>query len=194
MEKSILTIALLSFLIIGMSFGRRTIIYAILHTKQMATDTALEKIKLEKTTFNDMNILFISDTAATTPDIKSIFGKGYGEIMELVQQNKLQPIKFMAWYSSAQPPWPIDIAVEVNKMPEKMNGHIHSKIQAGGQVLIAHIWGPYDQVGQGYRAIEKWLKENDRKAKSPPFEVYVNDPATVKSPAEIQTDVYQPLE
>jgi effector-binding domain-containing protein len=38
------------------------------------------------------------------------------------------------------------------------------------------------------------MNENNRKAKSAPFEVYINDPAMVKDPSEIQTDVYQPLE
>ncbi|MGZ8518270.1 MAG: GyrI-like domain-containing protein, partial [Chitinophagaceae bacterium] len=64
----------------------------------------------------------------------------------------------------------------------------------GGDVLIAHTWGPYDQVGQAYLKIENWLKENNRKPKGNPFEVYLNDPAAVKSPSEIRTDVYQPLE
>ena len=75
-----------------------------------------------------------------------------------------------------------------------MFGRLHAKILAGGEVLIAHMWGPYDKVGEAYLAIEKWLKENNRKAKSPPFEVYINDPALVKDPSEIQTDVYQPIE
>jgi effector-binding domain-containing protein len=30
--------------------------------------------------------------------------------------------------------------------------------------------------------IENWLKENKRKAKGNPFEVYLNDPSAVKSP------------
>ena len=60
--------------------------------------------------------------------------------------------------------------------------------------MIAHILGPYDQVGQAYTAIGKWMNENHREAKSAPFEVYINDPASVKDPSEIETDVYQPLQ
>lgn len=163
-------------------------------TKQMNTDSNTIKIKIEKTRFIEMNILFISDTAFSTPAIKNILGKGYGEIMQVVQQKQLQPLKFIAWYYSTQAPWKMDIAVEVNKIPENISGRTTSRIQPGGEVLIAHIWGPYDQVGQAYTAVENWLKENKRKAKGAPFEVYINDPATVNNPSEIQTDIYQPLE
>ena len=83
--------------------------------------------------------VFITDTALTTPDIKEVLGKGYGEIMQLVQQKQLQPLKFMATYYTMQPPWTMDIAVAVNKLPEKMSGRVHAKILTGGEVLIAHM-------------------------------------------------------
>jgi len=194
MKKEISELALLGLFIISISSGQRPNTFSLMATKHLANDTVPVKITLDKTEFNDMKILFITDTAATTDGIKDVLGKGYGEIMQCVQQNKLQPLKFMAWYGSVQPPWTIDIAVEVNKMPEVIAGRIHSKIQPGGEVLIAQIWGPYIQVGQAYNAIGKWMNENNRKAKSAPFEVYINDPATVKDPSEVQTDVYQPLE
>jgi effector-binding domain-containing protein len=88
----------------------------------------------------------------------------------------------------------MDVAVETNQVPTELSGRIQSRTQKGGQVLIAHMWGPYDQVGQAYTQIENWLKENKRQAKEPSFEVYVNDPSAVKDPSEIQTDVYQPIE
>lgn len=151
------------------------------------------KVKLEKASFSDMNILYIADTASTTEVIKDVLGKGYGELMQFISANKLQPRKFLAWYYAIQPPWPIDVAVETNRIPTQFNGRVKSRMLPGGEVIIAHMWGPYDQVGQAYEQIQKWLKENSRKAKGSPFEVYINDPNMVKNPAEIQTDVYQPL-
>ena len=152
------------------------------------------KVQLEKTSFKDMSVLYINDTAAATETIKDVLGKGYGELMQFIQQNKLQPQKFMAWYYSMQPPWPMDVAVETVSIPQNLNGRIRSRIQKGGDVLIAHMWGPYDQVGTAYLKIENWLKENKRKAKGNPFEVYLNDPSAVKNPSEIRTDIYQPIE
>ena len=152
------------------------------------------KVQLEKTSFKDMSVLYINDTAATTETIKGVLGKGYGELMQFIQQNKLQPQKFMAWYYSMLPPWSMDVGVETVSIPPKLSGRIRSRVQKGGDVLIAHMWGPYDQVGTAYEKIETWLKENKRKAKGNPFEVYLNDPSVVKGPSEIRTDIYQPLE
>lgn len=152
------------------------------------------KVQLEKTTFRDMSVLYINDTAAVTETIKDILGKAYGELMQFIQQNKLQPQKFMAWYYSTQPPWSMDVAVEIITIPPKLSGRVQSRIQKGGDVLIAHMWGPYDQVSNAYVKIENWLKENKRKAKGNPFEVYLNDPSAVKNPSEIRTDIYQPIE
>jgi effector-binding domain-containing protein len=152
------------------------------------------RIQLEKTAFNDMSVLFISDTAETTQAISKVLGTAYGELMKYVSSNKLQPRRFMAWYYSSIAPWPMEIAVETNPVNTQPGGRIKTRVQKGGEVLIAHMWGPYDQVSKAYTRIETWLRENNRRPKGHPFEVYINDPSSVSSPYEIQTDIYQPLE
>lgn len=152
------------------------------------------KVELEKTSVTDMQVLFIKDTAPDNEAIKDILGKGYGELMQFIQTNQLKPVKFMTWYYAMQPPWPVDIAVETDKIPAELKGRIQSRIQPGSEVIIAHMWGPYDKVEEAYIHIFNWMKRNNRKAKGAPFEVYLNDPVSVKSPMEIRTDVYQPLE
>jgi effector-binding domain-containing protein len=164
----------------------------ITHTYTNSRDST--KIDLEKTTFSDMNILFIKDSAQTIESMKALFGKDYGEMMRFMQQNKLEALKFMAWYHTKQAPWQMEVAVQANAIPEILSGRIQSKIQQGGEVLIAHMQGPYEELGKAYREIENWLKENNRKAKGSPFEVYINDPGSVKSSYELRTDIYQPLE
>lgn len=141
-----------------------------------------------------MLILYFNDTAVATETVKEVLGKGYGELMQFIQQNKLQPQRFMAWYYSTQPPWPLDVAVEIISVPLKLSGRVRSRIQKGGDVLIAQVEGPYDQFGKAYEKIANWLKENKRKAKGNPFEVYLNDPSAAKSASEIRTDIYQPIE
>lgn len=151
------------------------------------------RIQLEKTEFHDMQILYIHDSAQTTTAISDVLGKGYGEMMQYLQINKLVPMKFMAWYYSSQPPWSIDIAVETNGKPGALTGRIQSRIQPGGEVIIAHMWGPYNQVSEAYKQIGNWLKNNNRKPKGATFEIYLNDPSAVKDPSEIRTDVCQPI-
>ena len=158
-------------------------------------DTAVPvRIQLEKTSFDDLVILFISDTARQTQDIGPIFSKDYGELMIFAQQNQLKPKKFLAWYHSVQPPWIMEIALETDKLPSTLNGRVKSRIEKGGEVLIAHMWGPYSELSQSYIQIDKWLKQNNRMARANPFEVYINDPSAVKDPSDIQTDIYQPLQ
>lgn len=165
---------------------------AVPDTGMLRQDTV--KVVMEKTQFKDMTVLYITDTSQTTEAISGVLGKGYGELMQYMQQNKLLPVKFIAWYYSTQPPWQMDIAVETNNIPAQLSGRIKSRIQPGGNVIIAHMWGPYDQVSKAYIRIETWLKENNKKPKGNPFEVYLNDPSAVSSPSEIRTDIYQPVE
>lgn len=159
----------------------------------MIMDTSPVKVQLEKTTMKDMFVLCIADTVKTDEAMKEVFSKDYGELMKSVQLNKLQPLKFMAWYYTTQAPWIMDVAVETNQPPAQLSGRVQLRTHTGGEVLIAHMWGAYDEVGQAYAQIEKWMKENNREAKAAPFEVYLNDPSTVKDPSEIRTDVYQPI-
>lgn len=161
-------------------------------TNSMIHDTV--RIELEATRFSDLPVLFIHDTAPATENLKNKLGNDFGELMQFAMTHKLYPQKFMAWYYSAQPPWMMDVAIQVTKLPEQLDGRIQSRTQPGGEVLIAHTWGPYDEVGKAYEQIKQWLVKHNRAAKGNPFEVYVNDPAAVSHPSEIHTDVYQPLE
>jgi effector-binding domain-containing protein len=163
-------------------------------TAFLEPDTIPVRIQFEKTSLNDMSVLFIPDTAKQVQDIGPVLNKGYAELMRFTQEAQLKAKRFLGWYYSPQSPWIMDIAVETDKLPSELKGRIKSRIQKGGEVLIAHMWGPYSELRQAYVQIEKWLKENNRLAKSNPFEVYLTDPVTAKDPSEIQTDIYQPLQ
>ncbi|MFD0861161.1 GyrI-like domain-containing protein [Sungkyunkwania multivorans] len=62
-----------------------------------------------------------------------------------------------------------------------------------GEVVTISKYGNYGNGDQeAHMAIEKYLKENNLVPTGVVYEMYVNDPASVK-PIEIQTDVYYPL-
>jgi len=151
-------------------------------------------VVLEQQTVGDMNVLFIRDTAYTTEAMSGIFGRDYGELMGAIQAGHLQARRFMAWHDATQAPWPMEVAVETDRLPVGSPGRIRSRIEPGGAMVVAHVTGPYDQVGQAYERIESWLRENSRKKRGRAYEVYVNDPSSVRSPAELRTDVCQPIE
>jgi effector-binding domain-containing protein len=200
MKRIFFSGAVLAFLVMIFSFNNQVkptgiVIHKNTKTNYAVRDTAIPvKLQLEKTNMKDMFVLLIPDTAGTDDSIKDVFSKDYRELMQYMQKNKLQPLKFMAWYNSTQAPWILEVGIETSGIPSQLTGRIRSKTLKGSEVLIVHMWGPYDQLGQAYAEIQKWLKENNRKEKAAPFEVYKIDPAMVKDPSQIQTDVYQPIE
>lgn len=148
----------------------------------------------EKINLTPMQVLFIHDTAVSAADISRLLSKGYGELFAFINQQRLQPAKIMAFYHSSQPPFVTDAAVEVNRVPDKLAGRIKSKTIEGGNALVVHYQGAYEQIGVVYAVINNWLTKNNKKAVEAPFEVYLNDPVTVKDPKLLRTDVYQRFE
>lgn len=59
------------------------------------------------------------------------------------------------------------------------------------KAVVAHYFGPYSHLNIGYDSIEEWLKENKKKKKGIPWEVYVSDPNVMKDLNFLQTDIYQ---
>lgn len=157
------------------------------------SDTAKKPtVTLQDTLLYSMVILTIRDTAASQKNLSGVFSKDYRELFTYIHQNGLRPGKIMARYYSYQPSFILDVAVEVDKLPTMTKGRIKIDMANGGNAIIAHYKGPYDQIGMAYVAIENWLKERNKIADGRPFEVYLNDPAMVQDPTELLTDVYQP--
>lgn len=124
-------------------------------------------------------------------NISQLFERDYGELFRFIGKNRLIPDKVIAFYHSYGPPFSLDAAVEVNRIPGLPSERIKAKYLAGGNAVIARYRGPYEQVGMAYAAIANWLKEHKKATKDKPFEVYLNDPSEVTDPFELRTDVYQ---
>ncbi len=67
-----------------------------------------------------------------------------------------------------------------------------SSLPSGPAVVGVHA-GPYDQLGETYAAIERWIEANGLKAAGPPWESYITDPAEHPDPATCRTDIYWPV-
>ncbi|MDP4216556.1 MAG: GyrI-like domain-containing protein, partial [Bacteroidota bacterium] len=85
----------------------------------------------------------------------------------------------------------LDAAVEVDKRPDQLTGRVKWIALRSGNAIVAHYQGPYDQIGPAYTALFNRLKQQNKMADGPPFEVYLNDPMSVKDPFDLRTDVYQ---
>jgi effector-binding domain-containing protein len=86
-----------------------------------------------------------------------------------------------------------DAAVPLDKkLPGK--GEIkYGEIKAGN-VVMTNYYGAYDKVGKAHELLQNWLKENNKKLKGAAWEVYANDPGTVKDTALWLTQVYYPID
>lgn len=145
----------------------------------------------EKVRLAPFIILTVADTAFTTEDIGRLLNEGYRELFTYIDRHKIMPGKVMAFYYSSQLPFVFDAAVEVDRLPVELTGNIKAREIKGGDAIVVHYQGAYEGIGTAYAAIASWLKENNKKAVEAPFEVYLNDPVTVKDPNELRTDVYQ---
>lgn len=147
-------------------------------------------VSLEKNIQAQMTILFVSDTTPMN-GLTKIFQKRYGELYPFIYKNGLKPGKAMAFFLNYNDPVAMETAVEVDRIPAQLSGKIKVRVVEGGAVVVAHYTGPYEEIVIGYNAITRWLNENNIEPKGKPFEVYLNNPASVKDKYDLKTDIYQ---
>ena len=146
-------------------------------------DYAIELRTLERT-----------DTAAvrlttTMPRIGADIGQAFGEVMQYLQANGIQPtgLAFARFHSMGE-----EIDMEAGfSVPGAITGAGRvrpGELPAGEAAVTLHA-GPYDAIGPAYEAIEAWLAAHNRKAAGAPWEVYLTPP-DVQPP---RTEVVFPL-
>lgn len=64
----------------------------------------------------------------------------------------------------------------------------------GGAVAVAVHAGSYEQLGETYAALERWIDEQGERTAGAPWESYITDPADHPDPADWRTEVYWPIE
>lgn len=80
-------------------------------------------------------------------------------------------------------------------VPEPAEGtdEILSVTLPGGPTARLVFQGHYERLGEAHSALMQWLERENRPPSGPPWEVYVSDPGEVTDPAQLRTDIYQPL-
>lgn len=72
-------------------------------------------------------------------------------------------------------------------------GEVGAGFLPGGPVAAAVHAGPYEQLGETYAALERWMEANGHRSAGAPWELYTTDPAEHPDPADWRTAVYWPL-
>ena len=144
-------------------------------------------------------VIYCSDSAATFERISLKLGKIYGtKLSEYLKKNKLKTAGApMAWYKKQKGPYFFEAGIPVNKKGARSVAGVKIREMAAGKVLIAHFYGPFELLPQGYDAIKEWMKDNKKMAAGPAYEIYLTDPLDKNGkpidPYKIQTDIVFPI-
>ena len=143
-------------------------------------------------------IILIKDSASTSLRLSQKLAQIYGvKLGAIIKQNNLKingaPI---AWYRTQKAPFFFEAGLPVDKKPARLPKNIFFRTIGGDSAVIAHFYGPYEQTGLAYEALNDWLKSRKKKIKSPAYEIYIGDPIDKKGnpvdPYRVQTDVVFP--
>jgi effector-binding domain-containing protein len=143
-------------------------------------------------------VLCLKDSANSFNRVSLKLGQIYGvKLAELLKKNNLKMDGApMAWYTTSKPPFFFEAGVPVAKKPAKLSGGAYVKELGADSVVIAHFYGPYELLSQGYDAVKEWMKEGKKKSTAAPYEIYIGDPmdSTGKmiDPYKVRTDIVFP--
>jgi len=112
-----------------------------------------------------------------------------------MKKNKLEiagPV--MAIYNSFSPEKiDLECAVPISK-EVKGDGTVNVIKMPAGNAVMVHYYGPYMGTEAAHKAIDTYVKENNKKVTGAPWEVYITDPGVEKDTAKWLTDIYYPVE
>ena len=143
-------------------------------------------------------VVCMKDSAANYERIQIKLAQIYGtKLAELFKKNKIKPDGApMAWYKNKKAPYFFEAGIPVNKRPTKLLKGVFIKETPADSIILAHFYGPYDLIPQGYAAVKDWMKETKRNMHGIPYEIFVTDPIDKKGkpvdPYKVQTDIIFP--
>ena len=144
-------------------------------------------------------IIYCKDSAANFERISLKLGKIYGtKLAEYIKKNNLKVTGApMAWYIKHKAPYFFEAGIPVNKKGTRAIPGVQIRELNAGKAIVAHFYGPYDLIPQGYDAIKDWMKENKKRQAGTAYEMYVTDPVDKKGkpvdPYKVQTDIIFPI-
>ncbi len=143
-------------------------------------------------------VLYMKDSAAVADRIGLKLGEILGfKLAAVIKKNGLKITgKPVAWYYNSKAPYFFETGLPVDKKPAKQPSNVFVREIGVDSVVVAHFYGPYDQLSQAYEALSDWMKSHKKTAKGKPYEIYVDDPmdkdGKMKDPYRVQTDVVFP--
>lgn len=143
-------------------------------------------------------VVYFKDSAANFQRISGKLALIYGaKFAECFRKGSLKPAgQPMAWYTTRKAPYFFEAGIPVNRKPGKLIPGAYVREMRVDSAVIAHFYGPYDQIKLGYDALEEWMTDHKKRPGGLPYEIYVTDPVDKKGkpvdPYKIQTDIVFP--
>jgi effector-binding domain-containing protein len=144
-------------------------------------------------------VAYCKDSAANFERIALKLENIYGvKLPEYIKKNNLKSAGApMAWYRKQKEAFFFEAGMPVNKAGTKAVAGVQIREVSAGKAIVAHFFGPFDLLPQGYDAVKEFMKDNKKTATGPSYEIYLTDPIDKNGkpvdPYKIQTDIVFPI-
>ncbi len=130
----------------------------------------------------------------TMEEIKQVIGALFGEIMEYFTRNGLAPagMPLTIYHEMDADRLEMECGMPVASPVEGTERVRPGELPAGKVATVTHM-GPYEQLGQTWSALMKWMEEEGLQAAGAPWEVYVTDPGEEPDQSKWRTDIFFPI-
>ena len=130
----------------------------------------------------------------TMEEIKEVIGALFGEIMEYFTRNGIAPagMPFTIYHEMDAERLEMECGIPVASPVEGTERVRPGELPAGKVATVTHM-GPYEQLGQTWSALMKWVEEEGLQAAGAPWEVYVTDPGEEPDQSKWRTDIFFPI-
>lgn len=141
------------------------------------------------------NVLYVSASGNTNEDLSGVLANAYAQVTNFMMTNGIsfagQPMAITrSWENSM---WEFDAAIPVDlEVIEGETGDIQLGKTYAGRAVKYIQKGSYDQGEASYALMDAYIKEHELEVNGNPWEVYVNDPASVPE-SEVLTHIYYPI-
>lgn len=130
----------------------------------------------------------------TMEEIKEVIGALFGEIMEHFTRNGLAPagMPFTIYHEMDAERLEMECGMPVASPVEGTERVRPGELPAGKVATVTHM-GPYEQLGQTWSALMKWIEDEGLQPAGAPWEVYVTDPGEEPDQSKWRTDIFFPI-
>lgn len=130
----------------------------------------------------------------TMEEIKQVIGALFGEVMEYLAGNGIAPagMPFTIYHEMDAERLVMECGMPVASPVEGTERVRSGELPAGKVATVTHM-GPYEQLGQTWSALMKWMEDEGLQPACAPWEVYVTDPGEEPDPSKWRTDIFFPI-